>query len=90
MRPNIPPIVTYLFGAFLIVFGIVRVKYLAAPRELPPDPNEREAKSEVAPAVEAAPVRGKAQQRHLRWGVIYVLLGLFLIISTYVQMRRGR
>lgn len=88
MRPNIPPLVTYLFGAFLIVFGIVRVKYLAAPRALPAEPGEGEGEAGAPAPVDAVPVRGKAQRRHLRWGVIYVLLGLFLIVSTYIQLHR--
>jgi hypothetical protein len=88
MRLNIPPLVTYLFGSFLVVFGIVRAKYLAAPRTLPPSPDEDEGRAEGQPAVEAAPVRGKAQLRHLRWGVVYILLGLFLVISTYLETRR--
>jgi hypothetical protein len=36
-----------------------------------------------------APVRGKEQRRHLRMGVVWILLGLFLLISTYLQVHRG-
>jgi hypothetical protein len=82
MRLQIPSIIPYVFGVVLVVFGVVRVKYLAAPR--PP----REVSDESEGGQEAAPVRGPAQKRHLRWGVIYVLLGLFLLISTYVQTHR--
>jgi hypothetical protein len=82
MRLNLPPIIPYLFGVILLVFGILRVKYLGAPR--PPG----DAPDESLGAEEAAPVRGPTQRRHLRWGVIYVLLGLFLVISTYVQTHR--
>ena len=82
MRLQIPSIIPYVFGALLVVFGVVRVKYLAAPR-LP-----REALDEPRGEEEAAPVRGPVQKRHLRWGAIYVLLGLFLLISTYVQTHR--
>ena len=82
MRLNLPPIIPYVFGVVLVVFGILRVKYLGAPR--PP----RDASDESEGSQEAAPVRGPAQRRHIRWGVIYVLLGLFLVISTYVQTHR--
>lgn len=82
MRLQIPSIVPYIFGVVLVVFGVLRVKYLAAPR--PP----RDASDESDGVEEAAPVRGPVQKRHLRWGVIYVLLGLFLLISTYVQTHR--
>ncbi len=80
MRLNIPPIVPYIIGVILVVFGALRVKYLAAPR--PPRAEDDEG------AAEGPPVRGKVQQRHLRWGVIYVLLGLFLLVSTYYQTHR--
>ncbi len=81
MRLNIPPIVSYLFGAILVVFGALRVKYLAAPRPQRED-------DDTDSSTEGPPVRGKVQRRHLRWGIIYVLLGLFLIVSTYYQIPR--
>jgi hypothetical protein len=82
MLPDIPPIIPYVFGAVLVVFGLLRAVYLGAPR--PPRPTEDEPES----ATLASPVRGPAQRRHLRWGVIDVALGLFLIISVYVQTHR--
>jgi hypothetical protein len=81
MRLNIPPLVPYVFGVILVTFGVLRVKYLAAPR--PPRASEGDDSSTEGP-----PVRGPLQHRHLRWGVIYVLLGLFLVISTYLQTHR--
>jgi len=81
MQLNIPPIVSYVFGAILVVFGALRVKYLAAPR---PQREDDDPES----SIQGPPVRGKVHQRHLRWGIIYVLLGLFLILSTYWQMHR--
>jgi hypothetical protein len=84
MRLSIPPIVPYVFGAILVVFGIVRAKYLGAPR------TPRASVEDEAAAQDAPPERGPAERRHLRWGVIYVAMGLFLIISTYVQLHRGR
>jgi fucose permease len=83
VQVNIPPIVPYVIGAVLILFGSVRIKYLAAPRS--PRPAEDDDGSN-----EAQLLRGKEQKRHLRWGVIYILLGLFLFVSTYMQVRRGR
>jgi hypothetical protein len=81
MRLNIPPIVPYVVGAMLVVFGVLRVKYLGAPRV--PRTSEDEAATTTA-----APVRGKEQHRHLRMGVVWILLGLFLLVSTYVQIHR--
>ena len=83
MQVNIPPIVPYVVGAILILFGSIRIKYLSAPRA--PRPSDDDNGSNEAPLV-----RGKEQKRHLRWGVIYILLGLFLFVSTYLQVRRGR
>jgi hypothetical protein len=79
---QIPPLVPYLLGLTLVFFGILRVKYLGAPRV------PRATDDEATSSTEAAPVRGKDQRRHIRMGVIWVLLGLFLVASTYYQTRR--
>jgi hypothetical protein len=80
MQINIPPAIPYAVGAILILFGILRAKYLAAPR-MSEDAQEDNA------AVRAE-VRGPEQRRHLRMGVVWILLGLFLVVSTVLQMRR--
>jgi hypothetical protein len=82
MAINIPPIIPYAVGVMLVVFGVLRAKYLGAPRVPPAADNEE------GVAADAAPVRGKEQHRHLRMGVVWVLLGLFLLISTYIQTHR--
>lgn len=82
MHLNIPPIVPYALGAMLVIFGLLRAKYLSAPR-MP-----RITEDDVETSVNAPAVRGKEQRRHLRMGVIWVLLGLFLLISTYLQVHR--
>ncbi len=82
MRLNIPPIIPYAVGALLVLFGTLRVKYLGAPRT--PRLTEEDSETSTNPA----PVRGKEQRRHIRMGVVWVLLGLFLVISTYVQSHR--
>ncbi|MBN2576510.1 MAG: hypothetical protein JXP73_18245 [Deltaproteobacteria bacterium] len=82
MRINLPPIIPYGVGVMLVVFGILRAKYLGAPRAL------RAADDDAEPETESAPVRGKEQRRHLRMGVVWVLLGLFLVVSTYIQTHR--
>jgi predicted nucleic acid-binding Zn ribbon protein len=80
---NVPPVVPYIVGAVLVLFGSLRIRYLAAPRA--PRPSEDDDGS-----ADVAPVRGKEQKRHLRMGVVWILLGLFLLVSTYLQVRRGR
>ena len=82
MRLNIPPIIPYAVGAMLVIFGALRAKYLGAPRVPQVTENDAET-STVAPAV-----RGKEQRRHLRMGVVWVLLGLFLVVSTLLNARR--
>ncbi len=79
---NIPPIVPYVVGAALVLFGGLRIKYLGAARE--------QRQSDGDGALEARPARGKEQRRHLRMGVLWILMGLFLLVSTYFQVRRGR
>jgi len=83
MQVYIPPVVPYALGAMLVLFGSLRIKYLGAPRV--PRPVE----DEDAPA-DTTPVRGKEQRRHVRMGVLWILMGAFLLVSTYLQVRRGR
>ena len=83
MPVYIPPVVPYVVGAVLVVFGGLRIKYLGAPRA--------GALSESSDdAADAKPVRGKEQRRHVRMGVLWILMGAFLLVSTYFQVRRGR
>jgi hypothetical protein len=83
MQLNIPPLIPNAVGVMLVVFGALRAKYLGAPRA--PHVSEDETQDS---AVDATPVRGKEQRRHLRMGVVWILLGLFLLVSTYVQTHR--
>ena len=82
MRLNISPVIPYVVGAMLVMFGALRAKYLATPR--PPKLRN----DEEQPSVDPAPIRGKEEKRHLRMGVVWVLLGLFLLVSTYWQTRQ--
>jgi hypothetical protein len=88
MQLNLPPIIPYVVGCVLIVFGSLRVKYLGAPRlrRCPADHGELSGDRAVEP--EERLERGPEQRRHIRWGAIWILLGLFLVISTFVQVRR--
>ncbi len=83
MQLNVPPIVPYVIGAVLVLFGSVRIKYLGAARA--PRPSEDD-----SGAADEKPVRGKEQRRHITMGVVWILMGLFLVVSTYFQVRRGR
>jgi hypothetical protein len=83
VQVHIPPVVPYVIGAMLVLFGGLRVKYLGAPRV----PHLTE---DVDGTADEAPVRGKQQRRHVRMGVLWILMGAFLLVSTYIQIRRGQ
>jgi hypothetical protein len=86
MQVNLPPIIPYIIGLALIVFGGLRIKFLGAPRARP----ERDTdllEPSAAPREEVIE-RGSEQRRHIRWGVIWMLLGAFVVISTYLQAHR--
>jgi hypothetical protein len=66
---TLPPIFFYAIGTLLVVFGALRVAFLGrrrADRELTAD----------------TPDRAKVRRRHTIWGIIWVVMGAFLIAST--------
>ena len=69
MNIVIPPLFFYVVGAMLVVFGTLRAVVLGRRRV------EREITDDT-------PEQAKARRRHLTFGVIWVLTGLFLIAST--------
>jgi len=91
MQVNLPPFLFYAIGSMLMVFGALRIKYLGAPRarRCSDDETAGEASGDHAVEPEERLQRGAEQRRHIRWGIIWVLLGLFLVISTFIQVRRG-
>lgn len=91
MQLNLPPFIPYAVGCMLILFGALRAKYLGAPRlrgRLANDENGAGGSADRASEPEERLERGPEQRRHIRWGIIWLLLGLFLVISTYIQVRR--
>jgi hypothetical protein len=92
MQLNLPPIIPYAVGCILILFGALRIRYLGAPRvrkRSDDDENAGQASSDRTVEPEERLQRGPEQRRHIRWGIIWILLGLFLVISTFIQVRRG-
>ncbi len=69
MNVIIPPIFFYAIGTLLVVFGALRAAVFGRHR---PD---RELESDT-------PERAKTRRRHLSFGIVWVLMGLFLIVST--------
>jgi hypothetical protein len=76
MNIVIPPLFFYAIGTLLVLFGVLRALTLG----------RRRATSEL---VEDTPERLKARRRHLTFGIVWVLMGLFLIVSTagVIRMR---
>ena len=66
---TLPPLFFYAMGTMLIVFGTARAIVLG----------RRRADREMT---EDTPDRAKARRRHLIMGVIFVVMGAFLIAST--------
>ena len=66
---TLPPLFFYAIGTMLVVFGAARAIILGRRR---PD---RE-------MTEDTPDRAKARRRHLIMGVVFIVMGAFLIAST--------
>ncbi len=69
MNMQIPAGFFYALGTMLIVFGVVRAYHFGWRLQ------ERNIDEGLMP-------RTAGQKRHLLWGGIYVLMGIFLIVST--------
>jgi hypothetical protein len=74
---TLPPIFFYAIGTLLVVFGGLRAAVLGRRRA------ERE-------LTEETPERAKARKRHLAMGIVWVLMGAFLIASTAGILGFGR
>jgi len=76
---QVPPIVYYVFGAILVVYGILRAKYFGAPR------TRRGSDEKADASKETSPVRGPNQRRSRRLGILSVLFGLLILLSTCIE-----
>jgi hypothetical protein len=70
MNVVIPPIIFYVIGTLFVVFGALRAIMLGRRRP------GRELQDQDTPE------RARARRRHLIFGIVYVLTGLFLLAST--------
>ena len=69
MNPSLPPIFFEIIGVILLVIGVLRAAMLG----------RRRADRELA---EDTPERAKARRRHLVWGIIWTLVGAYLVVAT--------
>ena len=68
---------TYIVGTMLVIFGSLRAFLMGWQRR------DREIRDEE----EGGP-RRKGPRYHLMWGILWVLMGVALVVSTYLQSRR--
>ena len=80
MHVQLPPSLLYALGAILVLFGSLRAVHMGWRRRDQPIDEESASVSRS----------GKRQgpRYHLTIGIVWVAMGLFLVISTYVQSRR--
>jgi hypothetical protein len=84
MNIALPPLFFYAVGSLLVVFGVLRAVVLGRRRGGAAD-------GEGGELVEDTPARLRTRRRHLAFGIVWVVMGLFLIISTagVLKMRSG-
>ena len=81
MNLVIPPLFFYVIGAVLVLSGVGRALTLGRRRP------EREISVDDPDSPDRADKAAKARRRHLLFGIVWVLLGLFLILSTAGVLR---
>ena len=79
MNVQISPVLFYFVGALLVVFGALRAYYMGWQR--------REAAGD-AEASDAQRARALDARRHMKWGLLWVIMGVVLVISTLMNARR--
>jgi uncharacterized membrane protein HdeD (DUF308 family) len=72
-----PVFLPYLVGIVLVIFGSLRAVMLGWQRR-------------SQPVDEEGGARKKGPRYHLTVGILWVVMGLFLVISTYYQTHRLR
>jgi hypothetical protein len=85
---NLPPGLFYGVGAVLVVFGALRAYFLGwkqkPPRPVPGDPEKND--DEPAPSGWSRG-EGGGHKRHLTFGLLWFVMGIFLVISTILNSR---
>lgn len=90
MNIQLPPILFYAVGTVLIVFGSLRALHLGWMRRKDDglsEPEPGEVGSFERDAQRAAR-RTRDARRHIVFGLVWVAMGLFLVISTLLHTRR--
>ena len=84
MNVVLPPIFFYAVGTLLVVFGVLRAVVLGRRRG-------GAAGDDSGEITEDTPARARTRKRHVAFGIVWVVMGLFLIVSTagVLRMHRG-
>ena len=86
MNVSIPPSLLYAIGTVLVLFGGLRAYHLGwkrRPVPAAPGQDPESADLDESPAWD----RERGYKRHITFGVLWVAMGLFLIISTIITSR---
>ena len=76
---QLPPALVYGLGMVLIVFGSLRAYYFGWQRREEPVPGDEN----------DFPRRPPSQaRRHISWGLIWLIMGLYLVVSTFITRHR--
>jgi hypothetical protein len=78
---SLPPALFYGLGTVLIVFGVLRAVFLGWRQKPQPAEDLEEAGTGWSRS------SGGGYKRHLTFGVLWVVMGLFLVLSTIVKSR---
>ena len=82
MHFQLPPALLYGFGAVLVILGALRAYHLGWKRKLEMEAEARAAaKGEEVLESGWQRVEGGGYKRHITWGVLWILMGLFLIYT---------
>lgn len=86
----LPPALFYGVGIVLIVFGALRAVFLGWKQKREAAELQPQEDPEVASAGAGAGLRrssGGGYKRHLTFGVLWMAMGLFLVVSTIIKSR---
>jgi hypothetical protein len=88
MNVSIPPSLLYAIGTVLVLFGGLRAYHLGwkrKPESAAPGQEPESGDLDEVPAWDRN--KGGGYKRHITFGVLWVAMGLFLIISTMITSR---
>jgi hypothetical protein len=86
MNVQIPPAIFYFIGTLLLVFGGMRAYYLGWKRK--PAAGAGGTGNDDLDEQGSPWARDRGYKRHITFGLLWVVMGLFLMASTLINSRR--